>query len=199
VGFGGMERGANWGGPIHMRQMAGDPIETAHEPKANESHKMSGAINYSPQANQDTLDNLIWTTLGLKYGHHQNLHVGSGHRRRAFSRLQGNCLKVYKNRQRNSSDLCGQALKARGSLIGGGAAMMRFSTSPDEIANSPKGWVVEYGHLSIDCRDEEDAKRVVRNLRRRKGRIVARTAFGVSPRRWFEGEDLTKWLSGSPS
>jgi hypothetical protein len=74
-----------------------------------------------------------------------------------------------------------------------------FSTSPDEIANSPKGWVVEYGHLSIDCRDEEDAKRVVRNLRRRKGRIVARTAFGVSPRRWFEGEDLTKWLSGSPS
>ena len=71
MGFGGMERGANWGGPIHMRQMAGDPIETAHEPKANESHKMSGAINYSPQANQDTLDNLIWTTLGRKYGHHR--------------------------------------------------------------------------------------------------------------------------------
>ena len=77
--------------------------------------------------------------------------------------------------------------------------MMRFSTSPDEIANSPKGWVVEYGPMSIDCRDEEDARRIARNLRRRRGRVVARTADGVSPRRWFEGEDLTKWLSGSPS
>jgi hypothetical protein len=31
-----------------MRQMASDPIKTAHEPKANESHKMSAAINCSP-------------------------------------------------------------------------------------------------------------------------------------------------------
>jgi hypothetical protein len=77
--------------------------------------------------------------------------------------------------------------------------MRGFSTSPDEIANSAKGWVVEYGPLSIDCRDEEDAKKVVRNLRRRKGRVIARTADGASPRRWFESQDLTKWLSGSPS
>jgi hypothetical protein len=56
-----------------------------------------------------------------------------------------------------------------------------------------------YGPMSIDCRDEEDAKRIARNLRRRRGRVVARTAVGVSPRRWFEGEDLTQWLSGSPS
>ena len=75
--------------------------------------------------------------------------------------------------------------------------MRGFSTSPD-VANLPKGWVVEYGPMSIDCLDEEDAKRIVRSLRRRKGRVVARTAFGVSPRRWVEGEDLTKWLSRSP-
>ena len=72
--------------------------------------------------------------------------------------------------------------------------MRGFSTSPD-VANVPKGWVVEYGPLSIDCRDEEDAKGIVRSLRRRRGRVVARTADGVSPRRRFEGEDLTKWLS----
>jgi hypothetical protein len=85
----------------------------------------------------------------------------------------------------------------RGFLVGGGDSAMRgFSTSPDEIANLPEGWVVEYGPMSIDCRDEEDAKRIVRSLRRR---VVARTADGASPRRWFEGEDLTKWLSGSPS
>jgi hypothetical protein len=83
-------------------------------------------------------------------------------------------------------------------LVGGGTPAMRgFSTSPD-VANAPEGWVVEYGPMSIDCRDEEDAKRIVRSLRRRKGRVVARTAGGVSPRRWFEGADLTKWLSGSP-
>jgi hypothetical protein len=38
--------------------------------------------------------------------------------------------------------------------------MRGFSTSPD-VANAPEGWVVEYGPMSIDCRDEEDAKRIV--------------------------------------
>jgi hypothetical protein len=76
--------------------------------------------------------------------------------------------------------------------------MRGFSTSP-ETADSPKGWVVEYGPMSIDCRDEEDAKKIAWNLRRRRGRVIAHTAFGVSPRRWLEGEDLTNWLSGSRS
>src|SRR6516162_5406680 len=33
-----------------MRQMASDPIKTAHDPKATESHRISAAINCSPQA-----------------------------------------------------------------------------------------------------------------------------------------------------
>ena len=66
--------------------------------------------------------------------------------------------------------------------------------SEDHVANSFGGWVIEYGTLNVDCRDEEDAKRIVRGLRNR-ARVVARTAFGVFPGRRLEGANLTKWLS----
>jgi hypothetical protein len=66
--------------------------------------------------------------------------------------------------------------------------------SEDHVANSFGGWVIEYGTLNVDCRDEEDAKRIVRGLHRR-ARVIARTAYGVLPGRRLEGTDLTKWLS----
>ena len=66
--------------------------------------------------------------------------------------------------------------------------------SEDQVANSFGGWVIEYGTLNVDCRDEEDAKRIVRSLRQR-ARVIARTAYGVSPGRRLEGADLTKWAS----
>jgi hypothetical protein len=66
--------------------------------------------------------------------------------------------------------------------------------SEDQVANSFGGWVIEYGTLNVDCRDEEDAKRIVRSLRER-ARIIARTAYGVLAGRRLEGADLTKWLS----
>jgi hypothetical protein len=65
--------------------------------------------------------------------------------------------------------------------------------SGDQVANSG-GWVIEYGTLNVDCRDEEDAKRIVRSLRQR-ARVIARTAYGVSPGRRLEGMDLAKWAS----
>jgi hypothetical protein len=69
------------------------------------------------------------------------------------------------------------------------------SQSPSaEKTVSKTPWVIEWGTLSVDCRDEEDAKKIVRGLRP-EGRLIARTAFGVSPRRWIEGRDLTMWLS----
>ena len=66
--------------------------------------------------------------------------------------------------------------------------------SEDHVANSFGGWVIEYGTLNVDCRDEEDAKRIVRGLRNR-ARVVARTAFGVFPGKRLEGADLTRRLS----
>jgi hypothetical protein len=70
---------------------------------------------------------------------------------------------------------------------------MSRSSSAEKI-DSHAPWVIEWGTLSVDCRDEEDAKKIVRGLRH-EGRLIARTAFEVSPRRWLEGQDLTKWLS----
>jgi hypothetical protein len=64
----------------------------------------------------------------------------------------------------------------------------------DQVANSFGGWVIEYGTLTVDCRDEEDAKRIVRRLHYR-AEVVARTAYGVLPGKRFEGADLTRWLS----
>ena len=66
--------------------------------------------------------------------------------------------------------------------------------SEDQVANAFGGWVIEYGTLIVDCRDEEDAKRIVRSLRHR-ARAIARTGYGVLPGRRLEGADLTKWLS----
>jgi len=72
--------------------------------------------------------------------------------------------------------------------------MTRSSNLQSEATDSPAPWVIEYGTLSIDCRNEDDAKTIARGLRHR-GRLIVRTAFGVSPARRFEDEDLTMWLS----
>lgn len=66
--------------------------------------------------------------------------------------------------------------------------------SEDQVAKSFGGWVIEYGTLIVDCRDEEDAKRIVRSLRQR-AKVIARTGYGISPGRRLEGADLIGWLS----
>ncbi len=63
-----------------------------------------------------------------------------------------------------------------------------------EATNSFGGWVIEYGTLIVDCRDEDDAKCIVRSLRHR-ARVIARTGYGVFPGKRLEGADLTMWLS----
>jgi hypothetical protein len=74
------------------------------------------------------------------------------------------------------------------------ARMSRTLDQQGETLASNSNWVIEQGSLSIDCRDEGDAKAMVRRLRQR-GRLVARTAFGVSPGRRIEGADVTSWLA----
>jgi hypothetical protein len=64
----------------------------------------------------------------------------------------------------------------------------------DQRANVRGSWVIEYGTLTVDCRDEEDAKRIVRGLHHR-ARVIARTGYGVIPIRILEGADLATWLS----
>jgi hypothetical protein len=71
---------------------------------------------------------------------------------------------------------------------------MTRDLTEDQVVNSLGSWVIEYGTLTVDCRDEEDAKRIVRDLHRR-ARLIARTAYGVFPVRRLEGVDLATWLS----
>jgi hypothetical protein len=63
--------------------------------------------------------------------------------------------------------------------------------SEGHVANSLDGWIIEYGTLNVDCRDEED---VVRGLRW-GARVAARIAYGVFPGRRLEGANLAKWPS----
>jgi hypothetical protein len=71
---------------------------------------------------------------------------------------------------------------------------MTRDLTEDQVAHSLGSWVIEYGTLTVDCRDEEDAKRIVRSLHRR-ARVIARTGYGVLPVRRLEGADLATWLS----
>lgn len=71
---------------------------------------------------------------------------------------------------------------------------MTGDLTEDQVANSLGSWVIEYGTLTVDCRDEEDAKRIVRGLHHR-ARVIARTGYGVLPEKRFAGADLTRWLS----
>jgi hypothetical protein len=94
----------------------------------------------------------------------------------------------------SSSDLADRVLEAGAGSLFGRPKMSRSSFQQGEPLASNSKWVIEYGNLSVDCRDEDDAKAMVRRLRQ-KGKLVARTAFGVSPGRRIEGVDITSWLA----
>ena len=56
-------------------------------------------------------------------------------------------------------------------------------------------WVVEYGGLTIECRDEADAKKLAARLRKKGYRVTARTGFGTAPlMRYVEVDQIKAWL-----
>ena len=60
---------------------------------------------------------------------------------------------------------------------------------------SPVKWFVEYGGLTIECRDEADAKRLARSLHKKGYRVAARTALGAFPPRRIPANLVKNWLS----
>jgi hypothetical protein len=83
-----------------------------------------------------------------------------------------------------------QAEAALASLTGIGASLDRGSTI--EGAR----WLVIYGGgLTVDCRDERDAKRLARDLVLKGRRVSARTAEGEWAPRAIEKEQSSAWLS----
>ena len=55
-------------------------------------------------------------------------------------------------------------------------------------------WVVEYGGLQVECRDEADAKKIAGRLRRKGLRVTAYTRYGAALPRYVDLGQLDAWL-----
>jgi hypothetical protein len=61
----------------------------------------------------------------------------------------------------------------------------------------PSGWQVTYSGVVVDCRDEEDAKRLARRLVGKGFRVSARTIEGALSAHRVEPDQMTDWLLDS--
>ena len=111
-----------------------------------------------------------------------------------FAELARHCAPILERLLRQSLGSADIVSDASAGSLCGEARLSRLSILPREPLAASPSWVIEYGSLLVDCRDENDAKTIIRGLRYRGG-LVARTALGVSPRRRIEGADLASWLS----
>jgi len=56
------------------------------------------------------------------------------------------------------------------------------------------GWVISYGGMQVECRDEADAKALAARLRRKGHRLWARTSFNATPARYVGSDEISGWL-----
>jgi hypothetical protein len=80
-----------------------------------------------------------------------------------------------------------EAEAAHGRLIG------RNSGGDKRPAST--GWRVFYSGILVNCRDEEDAKSLARELIKRRFRVSAETAEGVLPAQRIEPTQMKQWLA----
>jgi len=72
--------------------------------------------------------------------------------------------------------------------------MGRYSTRSGRRP-SDAGWVVKYGGIQVECRDEADAKMLVARLRRKGHRVTARTGFRAERPRYVDTDQIGNWLA----
>jgi hypothetical protein len=58
----------------------------------------------------------------------------------------------------------------------------------------PSAWQVIYSGVIVDCRDEQDAKSLARELVRKGFRVSARTVEGAIVARRVEPDQMEDWL-----
>jgi hypothetical protein len=58
----------------------------------------------------------------------------------------------------------------------------------------PSGWQLNYSGIIVDCRDEQDAKRLARELVRKGFRVSAGTIQGAEAARRVEPDEMENWL-----
>jgi len=63
----------------------------------------------------------------------------------------------------------------------------------------PSAWQLTYSGITVNCRDEQDAKSVARLLLRKGFRVSARTVEGAAAERRVEPGEIADWLSSPQS
>jgi hypothetical protein len=58
----------------------------------------------------------------------------------------------------------------------------------------PSAWQLNYSGIIVDCRDEQDAKSLARELVRKGFRVSAGTIEGAVAARRVEPDDMEDWL-----
>jgi hypothetical protein len=59
---------------------------------------------------------------------------------------------------------------------------------------TPTAWQVSYSGITVDCRDEQDAKSLARELVRKGFRVSAETIEGAVAARRIEPDQMEDWL-----
>lgn len=59
----------------------------------------------------------------------------------------------------------------------------------------PTAWQLNYSGIRVDCRDEQDAKSLARELVRKGFRVSAGTIEGAMAARRVEPDEMKDWLS----
>jgi hypothetical protein len=59
----------------------------------------------------------------------------------------------------------------------------------------PSAWQLNYSDITVNCRDEQDAKRLARLLLRKGFRVSARTVEGATASRRVEPDEIANWVS----
>ena len=72
--------------------------------------------------------------------------------------------------------------------------MGRRSSTRRGRSRADAAWVVEYGGVQVECRDEVDAKKSAGRLRRKGLRVTAYTRYGTAFPRFVDLDQLDAWL-----
>lgn len=59
----------------------------------------------------------------------------------------------------------------------------------------PSAWQLTYSDITVNCRDEQDAKRLARLLLRKGFRVTARTVEGATAGRSIPPDEIANWVS----
>jgi hypothetical protein len=73
-------------------------------------------------------------------------------------------------------------------------ALLNGQSFDDTDVPMPSAWQLKYSGMIVDCRDEQDAKSLARELVRKGFRVSAGTIEGAITARRVEPDEMEDWL-----